>query len=151
MKNYALCPVSVSRIRVQTARLNAAFTVLLIILFGFTQSLIPLAFLCIDFLMRATVLSRFSLIGFTSRNLLRYFTVNDTMINAGPKIFAARIGFILCSLILAASLLSLSLLSFMIAGILGVFAFLESALNICVACEIYPFVYKWLYKTRFGD
>jgi hypothetical protein len=36
-----------------------------------------------------------------------------------------------------------------LAGLLGLFSFLEAAFGFCVACEIYPFVYRLLYKVKF--
>jgi hypothetical protein len=33
-----------------------------------------------------------------------------------------------------------------LAMVLGLFCFLEAAFGYCVACKIYPFVYRYLYK-----
>ena len=70
------------------------------------------------------------------------------LINAGPKIFAARIGLVLSSLIILANLTGIGWLAFGIASILGLFSFLEAVFGICVACEIYPFVYKLFYERN---
>lgn len=148
MKTYAICPISNKRVNERVARLNGFFTVLLIILFRFTgQWFIP-AFLAIDFLMRSGGLSRFSPISFLSRSILKLLSIDKLLINAGPKIFAARIGLIISSAILVASLTGLNLLALSLAGILGLFSFLEAAFGFCVACEIYPYVYKLLYKKQ---
>lgn len=148
MQTYSSCPISSNRINEKVARLNGFFIVSLAILFIFTRlSLIP-AFLAIDFLMRSTSLSKFSPIGFLSRNILKLLSVKKHLINAGPKIFAARIGFAISSAILIASLAGLNVLALVLAGILGLFSFMEAALGFCVACEIYPYVYKLLYKEQ---
>jgi len=68
------------------------------------------------------------------------------LINAGPKIFAARIGLILSSVVLKATVFGLNTLALSVAGVLGLFSFLEVAFGFCVACQIYPFVYNFLYK-----
>lgn len=149
MKTYAICPISDKRINERVARVNAAFTVFLLILFGFTDSVFIIFFLTFDFLLRATSYSKFSLVGVSSRNIVRYLPFDIHLINAGPKIFAARIGLVLSSLIILANLTDIGWLAFGIAGILGLFSFLEAAFGMCVACEIYPFAYKIFYNNRF--
>jgi len=149
MKSYALCPVSDKKINERVARINGAFTVLLLIVFSLTQSIIPVVFLAIDFLLRASDYSKYSLIGISSNGIVKYFALNDNFINAGPKIFAARIGLVLSSLIIITFILNAYLSAFVLAGILGLFSFLEATLGLCVACEIYPFVYRLLYKVKF--
>jgi len=145
MKTYAICPISDKRINERVTRVNGAFTVLLLTLFAFTgQWFIP-AFLAIDFLMRSGNLSRFSPVGFSSRNIMKLLSVEELLINAGPKIFAARIGFIFSLLILVATFSDMYLISLAITGILLLFSFLEAVFGICVACKLYPFIYRLLY------
>lgn len=145
MKTNAFCPISDKRINERVARVNAAFTVFLLVLFGLTGSVSLILFLTFDFLLRATSYSEFSLVGISSKNIVRYLPFDIHLINAGPKIFAARIGLVLSSLIILANLAGFSWLAFGIAGILGLFSFLEAAFGKCVACQIYPFVYKVFY------
>jgi hypothetical protein len=146
MKTYAICPISNKKINERVARVNGAFTVLLLILFGFTgQWFIP-AFLAIDFLMRSGNLSRFSPVGYSSRNIIKFLSVEELLINAGPKIFAARIGLAFSAVILVASATGMDLTALAFAAVLGVFSFMEAAFGICVACKIYPFVYRFLYS-----
>lgn len=149
MKSYALCPVSDKRINERVARINGAFTVLFIIVSGFTQSIIPIAILAVDFLLRASYFSKYSLIGTSSKIIVRYFGLNENLINAGPKIFAARLGFIMSSLIVVAFVFNAYLPALALTVILGLFSFLEAAFGLCVACEIYPFLYRLLYRVKF--
>jgi hypothetical protein len=149
MKSYALCPVSDKKINERVARFNGAFTVALLLVFTLTGNIIPVVFLVVDFLLRATEYSKYSLIGISSKGIVRYLSLNQNFINAGPKIFAARIGFVLSSLIVIAFAFDAHGLALGLAGILGTFSFLESAFGLCVACEIYPFVYKYLYREKF--
>ena len=148
MKTFAICPISDKKINERVARMNGLFTVLLVILFIYTRQWFIPAFLTIDFLMRSNSLSKFSPIGFTARNIVKLLPLEESMINAGPKIFAARIGFVISSGILLASLIGWNLLALSLAGILGLFSFLEAALGFCVACEIYPYIYKMIYKKQ---
>jgi hypothetical protein len=149
IKSSAFCPVSDKRINERVARINGAFTVLFLLVFGFTQSIIPVVFLAIDFLIRASDYSKYSLIGISSNGIARYLALDHSLINAGPKIFAARIGFVFSSLIIIAFVLHAYLPALVLAGILGLFSFLEAAFGFCVACEIYPLVYRFLYKVKF--
>ncbi len=149
MKSYAICPVSDKKINEIAARINGAFTISLLIVFSLTQSIIPVVFLALDFLLRASDYSKYSLIGISSKAIVRRFALNSNFINAGPKIFAARLGFVLSSLIIITFAFSLYMPALALAGILGLFSFLETAFGLCVACEIYPFVYGWLYNEKF--
>lgn len=146
MKAYAICPISDKKINERVARVNGAFTVLLLILFGFTGQLFIPAFLAIDFLMRSGNLSKYSPVGFSSRNIVKLMSLEELLINAGPKIFAARIGLVFSVIILLASLIGLITTALVFATALGIFSFLEAVFGICVACKIYPFVYRFLYN-----
>jgi hypothetical protein len=148
MKTYALCPVSEKKVNERVARVNATFTVILIAGFFFTRNIFFVAFLAIDFYLRTADLAKYSLVAISSKNIIKYLQVKELFINAGPKIFAARIGLILSSLIIFSYILNAKILAFLIAGILGLFSFLEAALGLCVACEIYPFVYRLLYSRN---
>jgi hypothetical protein len=149
MKSYALCPVSDKKINERVARTNGGFTVLLLLSYGLTQSIIPVVFLAIDFFLRASDFSRYSLVGISSKGIVSYFGWDENIINAGPKIFAARLGFLLSSLILISSVLNAWVPAYVLAGVLGLFSFLEAAFGLCVACEIYPYVYRLLYRVKF--
>jgi hypothetical protein len=70
-------------------------------------------------------------------------------INAGPKFFAARIGLLFSSLIVISFVFSSFLSAYSLTGVLLLFSFLEGFLGICVACGIYPFVYRVLYKVKY--
>ena len=148
MITYAICPISNNKINEWVARVNGAFTVLLLLLFGFTGKWFIPAFLAVDFLMRSGNLSRFSPIVYSSRNIVKVLSLEELLINAGPKIFAARIGFVFSLFILAASSTSMDITALVLFSILGLFSFLEAAFGICVACKIYPFVYKFLNKNK---
>jgi hypothetical protein len=145
MKTSIVCPVSDKQINEYIARLSAIFTFLLLIIFGLTQNLIFIIFLLADFLLRATSLSRYSLIGMAAKNLVKYLPITPHFINAGPKIFAARIGLILSILIFLFTFGSLSYTTYTLTGLLAMFSMLEGVFGICVACKIYPLVYRLIY------
>lgn len=145
MKSYLFCPISEKTIDENVARCNAAFTVALLIVFAFTQSVIPLLLLAVDFFMRAVDLSSYSLLKISSQGLVRSLSFKKNPINAAPKLFAARLGFIMAFAITIAVILNYHSLALVIAAMLGLLSFLEASIGFCLACKIYPFLYKWLY------
>lgn len=148
MNANALCPISINKIDENVARLNGTFTVLLLALFLITQSIVPIAFLFVDFLLRGAELGKYSLLAIVSKFLLNLFKVKKQPINAGPKIFAARIGVIFGFGILVTSAFQFSTFSLILTAVFGLCAFLEAAFSFCVACQIYPFVYKFTYQSK---
>jgi len=148
MKTYALCPISEKKVNERVARVNATFTVLLITGYLITQNIFFVVFLAIDFYLRTADLAKYSLVAISSKNIVKYLQVKELFINAGPKIFAARIGLILSGLIIISYILNVKIPALVIAGILGLFSFLEAAFGLCVACEIYPFIYRLLYSRK---
>ena len=148
MKTYAICPISDKRINENVARANAFFTVLLLVSFVVTSNLFILVFLLVDFLLRALELSQYSPIAFVSRKLVQALSLKPKMINAGPKIFAARIGLFFNVSVFISALAGLNTLSFVLVAVFGICAFMEAAFNFCIACEVYPFVYKLFYQSK---
>ncbi|MFA6400078.1 MAG: DUF4395 domain-containing protein [Salinivirgaceae bacterium] len=150
MKNYAFCPISDTRINERVARTNGVITVLILLAFGYSQNLLLIVFLGIDFFFRATPYSKYSLVGITSRTIVKHLPFEIQLINAGPKIFAARIGLLFTALIILSALFSLVTASLVIAGVLALFSLLEGAFGICIACIIYPYIYKLTYRAKFS-
>lgn len=148
MNIYAACPISNNRIDERVARLNGLFTFLLVIFFIFTRQWFIPAFLTMDFLLRSTSLSKLSPLGIISRSIVKTFSMKKKLINAGPKIFAARIGLIVSSATFIFSLIGLNITPIVLAGILGLFSFLETAFGYCVACEVYPHFNRLLNKRQ---
>lgn len=148
MKTTAFCPTSTKRIDEHVARLNGGLTILILTIFIVTGSILPVIFLLADFALRSGRFSRYSPLAGLSKNITRLFRLKPVLINAGPKIFAARIGVIFNIAIILSYLSGLNNLSLGITGVFGTCAFLESVLGFCVACQFYPFVYKLTYHDK---
>ncbi len=148
MKTYAFCPISENKTDEQVARVNAGFTALLVFSFLLTSNFLFVAFLALDFLSRSLEMPHYSLVGISSLHILKYLQVKPKPINAGPKVFAARIGFALTSFISLAIAIHSNLLAVGIALILASFSTLEFTWGICVACRIYPFLYRLVYGNK---
>ncbi len=145
MKTTAFCPISNRKIDEHVARLNGAFTVLFLAVFTVTGNILPVIFLFIDFLLRSGNLSRFSPLAFLSKNTAKALFSKPLFINAGPKVFAARIGVVFNFAIIVSYFSGLNNLALVFTGVFSTCAFLESAFGFCVACQVYPFIYKLTY------
>jgi hypothetical protein len=145
MKSYVLCPLSEKTIDEKVVRFNAAFTVALLVIFAFTQSVIPLLLLAADFLLRAVDLSNFSLLKMSSQGLVRCLSLKANHINAGPKIFAARLGFVMVLATITAVVFDFGTTAYALASILGLLSLLEAVFGFCLACKIYTILYRLLY------
>lgn len=137
-----VCPISFEQINEKVARLNGAQTTLLLIAFILTMNKFIVIFLCVDFLTRGFFKPKFSLIAIISKSILKFLKSKPQMTNAGPKIFAAKLGFLFSVITLVLSCLNQNLFSTIVAGMFGFFAFLEAAFGFCLACKVYPLLLK---------
>lgn len=147
MTNYAaICPVSTERVNEKVARANALLSVLIILAFLITQNVFFALFLMVDFYLRTINSAKYSLIARTSSKLLKMMDVEPGLINAGPKILAARIGWLFLTVSVISFLSGFKDFSMVTASLLGIFCFLEAAFGFCLACKLYPFLYNHFYK-----
>jgi len=148
MNSNAICPISTKKIDENVARLNGALTVILLVIFVATQNIIPVIFLLIDFFLRSAELSLYSPLANFSKFILNSLGIKKNTINAGPKIFAARIGVIFSLMIIISNLTGYETACYIFSAIFGFCAFLESAFGYCVACQIYPIVFRLTYRAK---
>ena len=137
-----VCPVNERQINENVTRLNALVTFIVISIFIFTPAKWILFVLPVDFALRAWFKGRFSPVGRMNRYLVRSLNLGEILINEGPKVFAARIGLILSALALTSFIAGFNLAAYILGGILVFFSFLEATFGFCVACKIYPLVYR---------
>ena len=102
-------------------------------------ALLP-AILALDFFIRAFTKLRYSPLSWLGYQLVSAIGTRPVPIDKAPKVFAARIGFLLTALTLLAALVSMPLLSYISGATLVLFAFLECGLNFCAGCWVYTFV-----------
>jgi hypothetical protein len=141
-----ICPISNEMVNERLTRINAFFTILLVAAgFVFNSVLFPLLLLA-DFFIRAFTNSKFSPVSFVSGGLASLLHLSKKPIDKAPKIFAARLGFIMTLVIATLFLLQLYTVSMVVAGMLVFFATLEFAFGICVGCIIYTYFVLPLYK-----
>jgi hypothetical protein len=145
MKNL-VCPISDERVNEQVTRLNALFVIVTIVLAFVLNSVLLFALLMADFFIRAYTEMKFSPISYVSYSLNSALRLSVKMIDKAPKIFAARLGFLMTAAIATLFLLGFKLASMIVAGILVFFAGLEFVFAICVGCTIYTYLILPFYK-----
>lgn len=138
----AVCPITDKRINERVARINALITFLLVVSFLIFKFWGSLVFLAVDFILRGFFDSKCSVICITSKWIVSHFNIGGKVINAGPKIFAAQVGVVFSIVALSLFFSGFHIAGVIVASILALFSFLESAFGFCVACKLYPFFRK---------
>ncbi len=145
MKNL-VCPISDQRVNEQVTRFNALFAIAIIVLAFVFNSVFMFAFLMADFFIRAFTEMKFSPISFASHYLSNALSLPVKMIDKAPKVFAARLGFLMTTAIAILFIFNLQLAAIIVAGVLIFFASLEFVFAICVGCMIYTYLILPFYK-----
>lgn len=145
MKNI-VCPISDQRVNEQVTRLNAMFTIGIIVLAFVLNSVSLFIFLMADFFIRAFTEIKFSPISFASHSLSNTLNLPVRLIDKAPKIFAARLGFLMTTVIAGLFIFSFKITSVIVAAVLIFFASLEFFFAICAGCLIYNYLILPFYK-----
>jgi len=145
MKNL-VCPISDQRVNEYVTRINALLTIILVVLAFVLNSVFLFVFLMADFFIRAFTEIKFSPVGFVSHSLSNTLSLSVKMIDKAPKIFAARLGFLMTMIIAGLFILNLPVASMIVAGVLIFFAALEFVFAICVGCMIYTYLILPFYR-----
>ena len=142
-----VCPISYDLINEKVARVNGLKTVALLLIFILSpeESHIKaiILFLGLDFLIRGFFNAKYSPIAAASKKILQVLNIKPQMTNAGPKKFAAKLGFIFSVLVALLYYFGQHNLAIYIAAMFAFFAFLEGAFGFCVACKVYPILLKF--------
>lgn len=141
-----VCPISDERVNEQVTRFNAMFTIGLIILAFVMNSVFLFIFLMADFFIRGFTSIRFSPINYASHSLSNALNLPVKMIDKAPKVFAARLGFLMTTVISLLYFLNLKLAAIIVSGILIFFASLEFIFALCIGCLIYTYLILPFYK-----
>ena len=145
MKNL-VCPISDQRVNEQVTRINALITIGTILLAYSLNSVFLFVFLMADFFIRAFTEIKFSPINYISCYLSNTLNLPIKLIDKAPKIFAARLGFLMSSVIAGLFIFGFNIASMVVAATLIFFAGLEFVFAICVGCMIYTYLVLPFYK-----
>ena len=141
-----VCPISDERINEHVTRLNAFFGVLIVVAGFVFNSVIFFLFLLADFYIRAFTKVKFSPISYISISMANAFNLDNKSTDKAPKIFAARLGFLMTLTIIFLFLFELKTAALVVGGILAFFATLEFALAVCMGCIMYTYLILPFYR-----
>ena len=131
------CPVDFIKINENKARLTAFFVLLLTLVYLKTNLPLIIAFLFVDFALRAVNLGKYSLLSFIIDAVIKQLNIKAKPVDRAPKRFAAMVGVVFTAAILVSTILHLSIVAVSLAAILSFFAFLESFFAFCAGCYVY--------------
>lgn len=137
-----ICPIEGTLINEPTVRVVAGLVAITAAVGLYFQSPIIFLFLAFDFYVRGFNKKEWSLFRYFGIKTVTIIDVKEKLIDAGGKKFAAKVGFILSSLLAMAAFLQLPLVVYTLGGILVLFATLEAIVAYCVGCKIYSFYIK---------
>ena len=141
-----ICPISNEYINEHVTRLNALLGILLLVTVFVFNSVIFIAILTADFYTRAFSNAKYSPISYFSHKMVNALNLNKKEIDKAPKVFAARIGFLMSLTTTLLMLFQLNTAAVIVGGILIFFASLEFALAICMGCILYTYLVLPFYK-----
>lgn len=141
-----VCPISEERIIERVTRLNAMFGIFLVLAGLVTGSAIFPLLLMGDFYIRAFTKIRFSPLSYLSYQMTNVFHLDKKVIDKAPKVFAARLGFLMSMAIAIFMLFGFDTAAFVVGGILVFFSLLEFVLAICAGCLMYTYLILPFYR-----
>lgn len=136
------CVIADFQINEKAARINASLVIIGVMLFIYTPAKWMLFILGIDFFIRGFISPRFSPFSMLSKFITDILKMPPLLINAGPKIFAAQLGFAICVSILLFYILDLNTVGNIFGFSLVLCASLEAFLGYCVGCKIFSLLNK---------
>lgn len=144
-RTAAACPVSGERLDERAVRFVAWITVVFLLLYLIVGlRWIPL-FLLVDFSMRGIFSRKWAPLALLARRVVKRFDFGTKkLINAAPKIFAARLGVLFSALLLLFQLIGFqnSLPTYIVGIMFLTAAFLEAAFAFCLGCRIYQLIQR---------
>ena len=150
MKNI-VCSVLSEKINERVVRINALLVILITCTGFILNSSLLLLFLTFDFFIRGFTTLKISPVSITSLGLVKTLQMKEKTIGKAPKIFAARLGFLMMIIISVLYLLNFKIAALSFSGMLVLFAFLEFSLGICIGCSIYSYVVIPFFKKNSGS
>jgi len=129
------CPLTTCRTQEAICRLNALSTFLIIIGSFFYPLIMLLLFF--DFFIRGFLNPQYSILINLNKLIVNFFHIQSKSINARPKIFSAKTGWLISLLACLFLFLKIDFGFYVCSIILLVFSFLEAFFGFCLGCKIY--------------
>ena len=140
-KNSIDCPVNFVPINEIKVRIIALQVLIISTLYVITAWPPLIVFLLADFFARGFGFYKFSLLAQVASGVISLFSLANRPIDQAPKQFAARVGIVLCLVILIFhSGFPLTAVTFGVT--FSLFSFLESSIGFCAGCYVYSIAKK---------
>ena len=131
------CPISPELVNSKLTRIYSFFTFITILVYAYTPFKEIIFITTLDFAIRIFIGIKYSPICSTIKYVLNIGKFKVEMVNAGPKKFAAKIGFLITALMSISYILDFPLSSTILAHISIIAVGAESIFGYCVACKVY--------------
>ena len=134
------CPIDFQRIDANVARLTGILVFLCLATALLSGASWLYLFLLVDFAARALRKPHLSLLGALARTIRPLVAREPALVNAGPKLFAARIGLLFSAALVLLQVADQPLAVVVVGSLFAVCAGLEGFAGFCVACLLYPYM-----------
>ncbi|MBU0570592.1 MAG: DUF4395 domain-containing protein [Candidatus Omnitrophica bacterium] len=131
------CSIAEFNVNKSVVRTNAFLTLGTVLIFLFTPMKWIILILTVDFFLRSFVKGKYSPIRTASIVINKVLEIKPEMVNAGPTVFAAKIGFVSCLLMSFVYVFGFIVLGYIAGGIIMICAALEAFFGYCVGCKLY--------------
>ncbi len=141
------CPVSIEKVDKYLLKSYAAMVIIFLGLFlwGFKM---PFLFITLDFLIRVLWGLKYSPTCFVLRSLFGILHIRPSLINAGPKKFAAAVGLFFSIAISVSFILGYGRLADGLAVFFLIALLLEVVANYCLACKMQSLYLSLVHRLR---
>ena len=147
MNTNVVCPVSKDKIDDNKARIIAFFVIVITGINLYFNNYYIAGLIALDYAIRAFSAGNASPLKCAATGISKLFRLNEKLINAAPKKFAAGVGMSFCLLIALFQFIQYFLVSQILGTMLVLCALLECAFGYCLGCEIYSFFYRFFRKN----
>ena len=131
------CPISPDLVNARLTRIYSLYTFITILVYAYTPFKEIIFITAFDFAIRIFIGIKYSPICSGIKYVLNITNYKPTMVNAGPKKFAAKIGFLFTVLMSISYILDSSLSSIILAHISILAVGAEALFGYCIACKVY--------------
>lgn len=137
------CPVIFKKVDQNVVRVMAGLVSAIAIMFIISPKLLLLALLLYDFLVRSLGYKKASPLFHLAKFIAQALKLKKIEIDAGPKEFALKIGFVFVLISFIMFALEEAVAAALVVAVLLVCAFLEAAFNYCIGCQIYKLLKRF--------
>lgn len=137
------CPVIFKKVDQNVIRVMAGLVSAIAVIFIVSPQLWLLTLLLYDFLVRSLDYKKASPLFHIAKIIAKMLGLKKIEIDAGPKEFALKIGFVFVLISFIMFSLEEALAAVLVIAFLLVCAFLEVTFNYCVGCQIYKILKKF--------